>query len=56
MHYFFWFILGMGLMGLALLCVEFLWYRFENKQMRPISVKKPKPDSLGIIDTTEKSK
>ena len=53
---FHWFMVGMGLMGLVLIGAEYFWNWFENKRMKPISVKKPRPHVLGIIDTSEKSK
>lgn len=51
-----WIVVCVLFLPLLLILSDRFWSRFENKQVKIITVKKPKPHVLGIIEISEKSK
>lgn len=48
------FIIGMGLIALLLMAIDFMYYRYRSNQTIKIKLTNPKPHELGITDTPRK--
>lgn len=53
MYSFYWFLIGVGLMGLLIIGVGLFWDGFENEQIGPIDIKTCRSHILGIRDSSE---